>query len=112
VPRHKKAAYQRNRYHYLRHQSQRNIHRSVRQPVGEDHLSLQALVYQSTWTLFKARNLVSALLLLQQHEIAVVVCERDLLLGSFIDVLQHIDALPNRALLIVTSRLADEPSLG
>ena len=58
--------------------------------------------------LFKARDINSALMLLQKHDIAVVLCERDLLLGTWIDVLEHINALPIPPSLIVTSRLADE----
>jgi DNA-binding NtrC family response regulator len=77
-------------------------------PLDSDHLSLQTLIADSTWILYKARELVSALVLLQQHDIAVVVCERDLLPGSYIDVLEHISALRNAPSLIVASRLADE----
>jgi FixJ family two-component response regulator len=46
--------------------------------------------------------------LLQQHEIAVVLCVRNLLPGTWIDVLEHIDTLPNPPSLIVASRLADD----
>src|ERR1700680_4529407 len=77
-------------------------------PLDEDHSSLQAIVRHSTWMLFNARNLVSALALLQEHEITVVLCERDLLPGTWIDVLGHTGALPHPPSLIVTSRLADE----
>jgi DNA-binding NtrC family response regulator len=77
-------------------------------PLAEDYLSLQAIICHSTWTLFKARDLVSTLALLQQHEIAVLLCERYLLPGTWIDVLEHINALPNAPSLIVASRLADD----
>jgi len=77
-------------------------------PIEEDHLSLQAIVGHSTWMLFKADNLPSALALLQQHDIAVVLCERDLLPGTWIDVLERINALSRAPSLIVTSRLADD----
>jgi len=50
-------------------------------PVEEDHLSLQAIIGHSTWTMFQARDLASAVALLRQHEIAVVICDRDLLLA-------------------------------
>jgi DNA-binding NtrC family response regulator len=46
--------------------------------------------------------------LLQQHEIPVVVCERDLLPGTWIDVLEHTNALPKAPSVIVASRFADE----
>ena len=77
-------------------------------PLEEDHRSLQAIVDHSAWMLFKAPDLVSALALLQQHEISVVLCERDLMPGTWSDVLERINALPDAPSLIVTSRLADE----
>jgi DNA-binding NtrC family response regulator len=77
-------------------------------PINDDHLSLEAILGNSTFTLFKAPDISSALMLLHQHDIAVVLCERDLLPGTWIDVLQHIEALPIPPSLIVTSRLADE----
>ena len=77
-------------------------------PLEEDHSSLQAIIGHSKWMLLKARDLVSTLALLQQHQVAVVLCERDLVLGTWIDVLEHLKALPNAPSLIVTSRLADE----
>jgi DNA-binding NtrC family response regulator len=57
--------------------------------------------------LYNARDLLSALALLQQHEIAVVVCEQELLPETWIDVLTHLNTLSNAPPLIVTSRLAD-----
>jgi DNA-binding NtrC family response regulator len=79
-------------------------------PLDEDHLALQTVIGDptySTWVLFNARDLVSAFALLQQHEIGVVVCELELLPGTWIDVLKHLNALPTAPSLIVTSRLAD-----
>jgi DNA-binding NtrC family response regulator len=77
-------------------------------PLDADHLSLEAIIGDSSVTLLKARDLVSARLLLQQHDIATVVCERDLLPGTYIDLLEQIKAMPNPPSLIVASRLADE----
>ena len=77
-------------------------------PLEEDHSSLQAIIGHSKWMLLKARDLVSTLALLQQHQVAVVLCERDLVLGTWIDVLEHLKALPNTPSLIVASRLADD----
>ena len=77
-------------------------------PLDEDHLSFHAIIGHSKWMLFDASDLASALALLQQHEIAVLLCERDLTQGTWTDVLEHIQALPNTPSLIVTSRLADD----
>jgi len=79
-------------------------------PLDEDHLALQDIIGNSnysTWILFSARDLVSALALLQQHEIVVVVCEQDLQPGTWKDVLEKINGISNAPSLIVTSRLAD-----
>jgi DNA-binding NtrC family response regulator len=78
-------------------------------PQDEDHLSLQAITGRSKhWMQFTACDLASALALLEQHEIAVVVCERDLLPGAWTDVLERIQSMPIAPSLIVTSRVADE----
>jgi response regulator RpfG family c-di-GMP phosphodiesterase len=77
-------------------------------PVEEDHLALEAILGHSTTMLFKARDINSALMLLQKHDTAVVFCERDLVPRTWIDVLEHIKALPITPSLLVTSRLADE----
>jgi DNA-binding NtrC family response regulator len=79
-------------------------------PLDEDHLPLQAIIGNSDyskWILFTARDLVSALTLLQQHEIVVVVCEQDLQPGTWKDVLEKINGISKAPTLIVTSRLAD-----
>lgn len=55
-----------------------------------------------------AQTLVSALALLLQHDVAVVLCERELLPGTYIDLLEYIIVKPNAPSLIVASRLADE----
>lgn len=46
--------------------------------------------------------------LLQETQISVVVCERDLDAGTWKDVLNHLTLLPQPPYLIVTSRLADD----
>jgi DNA-binding NtrC family response regulator len=77
-------------------------------PIDADHLSLEAIVSHSTWKLFKSCDLKSALTLLQQRDIAVVLCDRELLPEKYGDVLEHINAMPSPPSLIVASRLADE----
>lgn len=77
-------------------------------PLEEDHLSLRAIVGHSTWGLFSADRVPAALACLRQHEISVVLCESDLMPGSWIDMLNHVRDLSHPPALIVTSRLADE----
>jgi DNA-binding NtrC family response regulator len=77
-------------------------------PHEIDHLSLQAIIGHSKWKLFTASDLASAVSLLHGHEISVLLCERDLRPGTWIDVLENIKFLPNAPSLIVASRLADD----
>ena len=77
-------------------------------PFEDDHASLQAIVGHSKWMMFKADHLFGAKGFLRQHDISVVLCERDLTPGTWIDVLDHLHDLPHPPSLIVTSRLADE----
>jgi DNA-binding NtrC family response regulator len=77
-------------------------------PLDEDQSSLQSIADHSSWAVFKAQNLRSALALLQRHDISVVLCEKDLMPGTYIDLLEHIIAKPKAPSLIVASRLADE----
>jgi DNA-binding response OmpR family regulator len=78
-------------------------------PLDEDHVSLQTIVGLPRWKLYEARDLLSAVTVLQQHEIAVVLCERDLVWPlTWTDMLEHVNALPKVPSLIVTARLADE----
>jgi hypothetical protein len=77
-------------------------------PLQDDHASLQSIVAHSTWTLFKADRMESALALCEDHIIPVVLCERDLVSGAWTDVMERLNERPNPPSLIVTSRLADE----
>jgi DNA-binding NtrC family response regulator len=77
-------------------------------PHDEDHWSLQAIIDHSRWEMFSARDLSSALSLLQQHNISVLLCERDLVPGTWSNLLEYVNALTNPPLLIVVSRVADD----
>ena len=77
-------------------------------PIPEDHLALDAIMGQFEWNLFKAHFLPAALAVLPTLEIAVIVCERDLLPGAWTDLLEHLKHLPHPPALIVTSTHADE----
>jgi len=77
-------------------------------PVADDHASLQSIVDHSTWLLFKADCVPDALSLLGEHDISVVLCERDLKPGTWIDVLEGFKDLSHPPSLVVTSRMADD----
>jgi DNA-binding NtrC family response regulator len=77
-------------------------------PLAEDHFSLQAIFNRSRWELHRADCLASAHAILRSQEIGVVICERDLSPGTWVDMLEEGARLPNPPSLIVTSRLADD----
>jgi DNA-binding NtrC family response regulator len=77
-------------------------------PLIEDHFSLQAIFNHSKWELHRADCLTSARTILRRREIGVVICERDLSPGTWVDMLKELELFPNAPSLIVTSRLADD----
>lgn len=77
-------------------------------PIEEDEARLRNIFSHSNWILHNARNLASALDLLRDREISVILCERDLPPGTWKDLLEQIAPLPYPPVLLVASRLADE----
>ena len=76
-------------------------------PLEDDHLSLQTILGHTTWRLFKADHHAVALSIVRDHDIAVVLCERDLNPG-WADMLHDMSELPQPPSMIVTSKFADE----
>ena len=77
-------------------------------PGRDDHVALMGTIASPTWTVFEAGCTSSALSVLRRHPVAVVVCERDLRPGTWVDVLETVKLMDYAPPLIVTSRLADE----
>ena len=77
-------------------------------PAERDPEFLEKLFVEQGWTLFSARSLGSASILLRQENISVVLTERDLPAGSWRDVLEIASAVIRAPLVIVTSLHADE----
>jgi len=85
-------------------------------PTEEDHTALKRILSrpestastESKWTICRAAALESALPVLRENPIAIVLSERDLVPGTWKDVLAETLNLPDPPLLIVASRLADE----
>ena len=77
-------------------------------PLAEDHFSLQAIFNRSKWELHRADCLASAQAIMSRREIGVVICERDLSPGTWVDMLEEGELLPNAPSLIVASRVADD----
>jgi DNA-binding NtrC family response regulator len=77
-------------------------------PTEEVHSSLQDIFSHSKWKLCKTRSLASALAFLQARKTPVVLCEADLLPGTWKDLLEQTTRAPNAPAVIVSSRLADD----
>jgi CheY-like chemotaxis protein len=78
-------------------------------PNEQDQRTLETMLPSSKWSVHKAHTLLSAVEQLRGRRlIGVVLCERDLLPGSWKDLLDYIRRMGDPPLLIVASRLADE----
>ena len=77
-------------------------------PYEEDHLFLSNIFSHTNWQLRAAHTWHDALSTLGRQRIPVLVCERQLLDATWKEVLAGLSHLPERPVLIVSSRLADE----
>jgi len=77
-------------------------------PVKEDHAILRELLAGSPWQIRETHSLRSALLLLEEHRIPLLICERDLHPGNWKDLLEQLADFPNPPCVIIASRQADE----
>ena len=77
-------------------------------PTEEVHFSLQDIFNHSKWKLSMTHSLASALAFLRAQKTPVVLCETDLLPGTWRDLLEQITRAPNAPAVIVSSRLADD----
>ena len=77
-------------------------------PIEEDYEALNRMLPNFKWMLRQARTLSSALAQLRTYNrIPLVLCERDLLPGSWKDILDYVSLMSDPPLLIVSSQLAD-----
>jgi two-component system response regulator PilR (NtrC family) len=77
-------------------------------PVQDDRSSVQSILSHSNWRLYDADRLASALAILRENDIGVVLCECDLEPGTWIDMLERLRYLRDAPALIVTTRQADD----
>ena len=77
-------------------------------PVQKDHEVLQALFREHDWTLYSASSLGPASALMRQNIAPVVITEEHLPVGTWRDVLEVMQLLPDPPLVIVISTHADE----
>jgi DNA-binding NtrC family response regulator len=76
-------------------------------PNQEDCVSLERIL-QSGWTVIASATVASALSVLREMPIPIVICDGDIAPRTWGEMLDRISHLPDPPLLIVTSRLADE----
>jgi len=76
-------------------------------PNDEDCASLER-IFKCDWTVMASATVASALSVLREIPIPIVIYDCDTSAGSWGEMLDHISLLPDPPLLIVTSRLADE----
>ncbi len=76
-------------------------------PNDEDCVSLER-IFKSNWTVSSRSTIASALSMLRETPIPIVICDCDIVPGTWGEMLDHISLLPDPPLLILTSRLADE----
>lgn len=74
----------------------------------EDHGALGDILNNSPWRIVTSGTCKQALSRLRRQHIPVVICESDLPDGTWRDVLNRINTLTHRPVLIVTSRVADD----
>jgi DNA-binding NtrC family response regulator len=82
-------------------------------PVKGDHATLRQILTRSKLATLRFKvevsaTLASAMVVMENSRVPIVLVERDLSPGSWTDLLEHSVQLPLPPLLIVCSRLADE----
>ena len=77
-------------------------------PETHDHAMVRQAADNPHWTIHEASTLRSALMVLRDSRVQLVICEKDLQPGTWRDVLASISLLPNPPYLIVTSHVADD----
>lgn len=77
-------------------------------PFSEDHRQLSMIFFDQGWTLFHSGTIGSALTVLRDRRIPVVITEPNLPLGNWKDLLESTRQLDHAPLLVVASRVADE----
>jgi len=78
-------------------------------PVRNDHTTLERLLPEPQWSVYRADTVMSALTLLRTlRPVPVVVCEGDTLPGSWQEMLATTALLPEPPSIVIASRLADD----
>jgi len=89
------------------HRDEKRLSLLVVSSSPEDAEQVRGMLRETQWSVHSAWSLQHALAVLNDHPIAVVICERDLPDGCWRDLLYAPPRADRGALLIVTSGLAD-----
>jgi DNA-binding response OmpR family regulator len=77
-------------------------------PLDDDHRFLTQILRHSKWKYYVVRSRAEALTFLRDNAVPVLICEADLIDGTWRDLLDETARMEHAPLLIVTSRLADD----
>lgn len=77
-------------------------------PCPCDHKLLPEILNHSDWQWHRSQNCRQALALLRDHDVALLLCERDQADGCWLDLLKATRSLATFPSVVVWSRLADE----
>jgi len=77
-------------------------------PLQQDHDSLASLLGHDEWRIHYALSLQSASAFLRAHQVPLIICEHDLLPGTWTQLLDETRLLAIPPVLIMTCRVADD----
>jgi DNA-binding response OmpR family regulator len=76
--------------------------------IAEDYTDLRQILVDASWHISCANSCETAFALLSNHEVTVIVCERDLPDGTWRDIIAYSAGSEKPPLVIVTSVFADD----
>src|SRR5690348_6040813 len=77
-------------------------------PVKEDHRALRQVLADAPWLIRESHSIRSAVMVLEECRIPVLVCDRDLSPGTWKDLLEQLAMLSSAPFVVVSSRQADD----
>src|SRR5689334_7728431 len=77
-------------------------------PLKEDHRALRQLLTDAPWLIRESHSIRSAVMVLEECQIPVLVCDRDVPPGTWKDLLGQLAVLSSPPCVIVSSRQADD----
>src|ERR1022692_4359630 len=75
---------------------------------NDEYCASLGRIFPSGWTVIASATVTSALSVLREIPIPIVICDCEITPGTWGEILDHISLLPDPPLFIVSSRLADE----